>query len=500
MAGGQFSKDPVVDKALRHAVRDGMAYSVQVGAGETYFSAFALFLRATAPQVALVSTLPPLLASSAQIFSAWIGGTVGRRRLVVLGCALQALLWVPILLIPVLFQNYAVGALLALLVLYHGTNNLAAPQWTSIMRDLVSERRRGRYFAHRTRLMTVTTFLSLVACGLLLHQLDTQGRTYFGFVVIFLIAFIARSVSVYHLTFLHERPPTTPVPDMHIEHWWRSLRSTGAIGFSVYVALMNAAVGISAPFFTVYMLRDLSLSYFEFTVLNGASVLVQFLMLTTWGRIADVYGNRLILIVTSISLPFVPSLWLVSDDFWALLAFQALSGLSWSGFTLSAGNLLYELVPQTRRAAYVAFHNVGTAAGVFSGAMLGAALVGVLPERTVLLGDSGVLSNLLYIFVLSGLARGIVAALLARRVRELRKPRKALSAPALVLRVTGLNAMVGFVYDFIGRPATDADTEERDDNEPKNGDNGARPGDGPREGAAPNGEEPTERGKAGRAT
>jgi MFS family permease len=460
MRVGQFSKDPVVDTALRHSVRDGMAFSVQVGAGETYFSAFALFLRATAPQIALLTTLPPLLASSAQIFSAWLGNYVGRRRLVLLGCAQQALLWLPILLVPVLFREYAVPALLVLLALYHSANNLAAPQWTSIMRDLVSERRRGRYFAYRTRLMTITTFVSLVICGLILHELDTAGRTYLGFVVIFLIAFLARTVSVYHLTFLHEKPPTTTAPDMHIEHWWRSLLSTGAIGFSVYVALMNAAVGISSPFFTVYMLRDLELSYFEFMVLSGTSVLAQFLMLTTWGRIADVYGNRLILILTSISLPLVPSLWLLSDEFWALLLFQALSGLSWSGFTLSAGNLLYELVPQTRRAAYVAFHNVGTALGVFGGAMLGALLEGILPPRTVLFGESSTLSNLLYLFILSGLLRGVVAALLARRVRELRKPRKSLSAPALVLRVTGLNAMLGFVYDFIGRPPAESDERE----------------------------------------
>src|SRR5512134_1356631 len=188
MAAGQFSKDPVVDKALRHSVRDGMAFSVQVGAGETYFSAFALFLKATAPQVALVSTLPLLLASSAQIFSAWIGNYVGRRRLVIMGCALQALLWLPILLLPALFSGYAIPALLVLLVLYHSANNLAAPQWTSIMRDLVSERRRGRYFAYRTRLTTIATFLGLVACGLILHELDTEDRTYLGFVVIFLIA------------------------------------------------------------------------------------------------------------------------------------------------------------------------------------------------------------------------------------------------------------------------------------------------------------------------
>jgi MFS family permease len=471
MPAGQFSKDPVVDKALRHSVRDGMAYSVQVGAGETYFAAFALFLRATAPQVALVSTLPLLLASSAQIFSAWLGSYVGRRRLVLWGCALQALLWLPILLIPVWFSAYAIPALLVLLALYHSANNLAAPQWTSIMRDLVSERRRGRYFAYRTRLTTITTFGSLVICGLILHDLDTEGRTYFGFVLIFLIAFVARTVSVYHLTFLHEMPPTTTAPDMHIEHWWRSLKSTGAIGFSVYVALMNAAVGISSPFFTVYMLRDLDLSYLEFMTLTGTSVLCQFLMLTTGGRIADVYGNRLILIVTSVSLPIVPSLWLLSDNFWALMAFQALSGLSWSGFTLSSGNLLYELVPQTRRAAYVAFHNVGTAAGVFGGAMLGALLELVLPPRGVLLGESSTLSNLLYLFIISGIARAILATLLARRVRELRKPRRAMSAPALVLRVTGLNAMVGVIYDFIGRPPNEG--EERD--EPARTDGAASP-------------------------
>ena len=159
MPAGQFSKDPSVDRALRHSVRDGMAYSVQVGAGETYFSAFALFLNATAQQIALVSTLPQLLGSSAQIFSAWLGGYAGRRRVVLLGCALQALLWLPILLVPLLFRQYAVTGLLALLALYFSANNLAAPQWTSIMRDLVSERsrtgirsaRRQSYWAEQDR-------------------------------------------------------------------------------------------------------------------------------------------------------------------------------------------------------------------------------------------------------------------------------------------------------------------------------------------------------------
>ena len=102
----------------------------------------------------------------------------------------------------------------------------------------------------------------------------------------------------------------------------------------------------------------------------------------------------------------------------------------------------------------------------------------MLPPRGVLFGESDTLSNLLYLFIISGVARAILAALLARRVRELRKPRRAMSAPALVLRVTGLNAMVGFIYDFIGRPQSDGDDRDEpspappEAASPKKGDNG----------------------------
>jgi MFS family permease len=456
----KFSRDPTVEKALRHSNADGVAFSVQVGAGETYFSAYALFLRASAPQVALISTLPPLLGSLAQLFSAWLGRYVGRKRLVLVGCILQAILWLPILLTPLWFPDRMVLALLVLLILYHGAVNLSAPQWTSIMRDLVSEKWRGRYFGYRTRLTTLTTFVALVAAGVALDGFDKMQATYVGFVAIFLIAFVARAVSAYQLTFLHETAVTSPAPDPHVGRWWASLRETGAIRFSSYFALMNAAVGISAPFFAVYMLRDLELSYLAYMVLTGSSVLTQFLALSTWGRVADIYGNRLILLVTSMALPLVPTLWLISDRFWYLTVIQALSGVTWSGFTLASGNMLYELVPRTRRAAYVALHNVGAASGVFAGAMAGAGMLLLLPGRSVFFGDSGVSSSLLYLFLMSGILRGVIALVFAKRLRDLRKPRKEMTPQSLVMRMTGFSAMLVLLYDFIGRPSADSDADD----------------------------------------
>jgi hypothetical protein len=90
--------------------------------------------------------------------------------------------------------------------------------------------------------------------------------------------------------------------------------------------------------------------------------------------------------------------------------------------------------------------------------MVGAALVTVLPPRTVYFGSSGVASNLLYLFALSGAMRAIFAVLLARRVREFRKPRRALAAHEFVMRVIGLNTMLELIYEL-----TRATPEERDD-------------------------------------
>ena len=83
--------------SLQHSIKDAAAYAVMMGIGETYLSAFALFLKASTPQIGLLASLPPLLGSLAQIVSAWLGRLAGRRKPIILaGAGLQALAWLPI--------------------------------------------------------------------------------------------------------------------------------------------------------------------------------------------------------------------------------------------------------------------------------------------------------------------------------------------------------------------------------------------------------------------
>jgi len=447
----RVAKDPLVDRALRHSVRDGVAYSVMAGAGETYFSAFAIFFKATTTQIGLLASLPPLISSLAQLFSAWLSRkSPTRKQIIVTGASLQALIWLPLMLLPMLYREAAVAIIIGCIVLYHASGSLVIPQWSSLMGELVPERRRGRYFALRTRFTSVAAFVALISAGVVLYLFEKYDLAMYGFLSVFSVAMLARCVSVYHLTFMYEPQPNVPALELPFnEHWWHRIRRAQFLPFSVYFACMQLAVAIGSPFFAVYMLRDLHFSYVEFMSISAASVLTQFLTLNGWGRLGDVFGNRLILFVTGFIIPLIPVMWLFSANLYYLLGVQSLSGLLWAGFSLASGNYLYDLIPSQRRVTFLSFHNILTNIGVFLGALLGGYLGASLPQSMVIAGQTFQWhSALLGVFLISACVRLLVALLFLHRLQEVRDVRP-MTATQLIFRATRFNALFGMVYDVI---------------------------------------------------
>jgi MFS family permease len=454
-------KDPQIDRSLRHSLWDGVYFSAMIGTAESYFSAFAVHLRATTAQIGVLAALPPLLASLMQLASAWLGRKLGRRRgIIVFGALLQAATLVPLALLPLAFPALAVPLLILCATVYFCGPNLGSPQWGSLMGDLVPETHRGRFFALRTRLSSLANFSALIAAGFLLEGFDTLGFTYWGFASLFLIAAFLRLASAWHLHQMYDPPGHVAAIELpwHRE-LWQGLRETGLLPFTLFFACMQFAVAIASPFFTLYMLRDLEFSYVAFMLNTAASVCVQFLTLNRWGRLSDLFGNRLILVTTGLAIPLLPSLWILSTNYWYLLAVQALSGLVWAGFTLSATNFVFDLTPPARRATLMAVHNVVAATAVFGGALLGGWLGSHLPERLSLGGfEWGWLTPLYGVFIMSTLARLAVAAAFLPRLQEVRKVRPMTSA-GLIFRVTRLHPVSGLMFDVVGRLRRSDDDE-----------------------------------------
>lgn len=208
----------------------------------------------------------------------------------------------------------------------------------------------------------------------------------------------------------------------------------------------------------VYLLRDLHFSCIELMCNTAASIVVQFLVLNRWGRLGDVFGNRVILSLTGFVIPVVPVLWVLSPGFWYLLAVQAFSGLVWSGFSLSASNYVYDLTPSDRRGGIDgAAWRVGCTGSIYW--RLPGQYAGDQPAyRDSLFETSFEWLSVFYgICLVSAALRLMVASVFIRHIAEVRRVR-ATNYSNLVFRVTRFSPISGLIFDIVSRlPKADAD-------------------------------------------
>ena len=428
-----------VRESLRASFKDGIFAAFMSGVSEHYAIPAALFLGATVQQVGLITALPSLLSSLSQFFSVrviyWVGG---RLKLLVRLVFSQASFLLCIALLPLLEVAHRVELLLGLLIFAAVCGGLAGPAWGSLMSDYVPASKRGRYFGWRNRTVGAVTVGSIVASGLLLNffQETSYGK---GFLIIFFLAAAARYVSVYFISRMDEPPhKQDPASDFTFVMFLRRFRESNFLKFVIFSASLNFATFLAAPFFAVFMLRDLQLSYLTYMTFQVVSSLAALVALPLWGRHADLVGNARVLRLSSFFAALIPILWLVSHDPAYLMLVQIYAGFSWSGVTLSAGNFIYDAVTPQKRVRCIAYFNVINGVAIFMGSCLGGFFASRLPP---LFGY-----RLLALFAFSCFCRVGFYLLLSRSFREVRAARE-VSVQELFFSVVGIRPLVGPARD-----------------------------------------------------
>jgi len=154
----------------------------------------------------------------------------------------------------------------------------------------------------------------------------------------------------------------------------------------------------------------------------GRCILGQFLTLKPWGLLGDRYGNKRVLKVTGLLVPFLPMLYVISTEFYYLIAVNFAGGVIWAGLSLGLQNYVFDAVRPEDRAKGVAVWNAVNALGWFLGAMIGSWLAAIVPSELGLLGwHLSLVSNLPFVFFISGVCRLIVSLSLLGTFREERR-------------------------------------------------------------------------------
>jgi len=270
------------------------------------------------------------------------------------------------------------------------------------------------------------TFLA----GLTLYLFPRESL--YGFMVIFTVAMASRFISWRHLTKMFE-PRLAKKTESFFSLWdfLSRTRQSNFARFVFFVAAFNAAVSFASPFFAVYMLRELGFDYLSFVIINISVTLATLLSLQAWGAHTDKSGCISVIRLTSIIIPFLPMLWLISSSKPFLIVVQLISGFAWGGFNLAVSNFIYDAVSEEKRVRCIAYFNLINGLGLFLGASLGGYLVSVIPPING--------SRFLSIFLLSGLARMLIRSFMLPNIKEVRKV-STISNADLFFGVIGLKA------------------------------------------------------------
>jgi MFS family permease len=336
------------------------------------------------------------------LFAPHFAHFVGNKRWVVVSAFAQALTLVPIAVLTV-SDGSGFDRLFLFTCLYWMLALGISPPWNAWMGHMIPARIRSRYFGRRNVPIQASLFVSLVAAGMLIHaaELSAWGAAP-GFLLIFCIAALSRFVSAYFLTRQHEpapgQIPRTPLRKVIVgltQHpYGRVIR---------LIVLMNAAVHVSAAYFTPFMLAELKLSYAQFTVLNATILVARLLSSAYWGEIARNFGNRRALQVSTVLLIPLAGLWVVSDNFLYLFALQIVAGFAWAGYELMTVLSFFDTTDNENRARVLSVFNLFNAVAIVVASLVGGAILR-------LFGNAGYM----YIFLGSTVLRLLIALVFAR--------------------------------------------------------------------------------------
>jgi MFS family permease len=366
-------------RSLRASVLDGTFHAGMVGFGETFFAAFALALGATPLQVGLLATLPILAGSLVQLAAPLGAARVGQKPWVVASSTLQALVFLPIASLALSSEHARYVELLLWVCVYWALALGINPAWNAWMGRLVPEQIRSRFFGRRNAPIHATLAASVFAAGWVIElgaRLDLGPGG--GFAISFAIAAAARLASAWFLSRQVDpggareiRPPVVEVLSrFRVEPYGRLI---------LLIVTVNAAVHVSAAYFTPFMLRELGLSYVQFTALTGAIVVSRVLSSPYWGLIASSYGNRRALQVSGAMLVLLPVLWLVSDSFAYLLGLQIVAGFAWAGFELATFLTFFDCTTERNRASVLTAYNLLNGVAIVVGSLLGGSVLALAP-------------------------------------------------------------------------------------------------------------------------
>lgn len=441
------ARDTLSNNLLSSMV-DAGSYSLMVGLGETYLTAFALALSVSEIATGLLAAFPMLIGATLQLAAPWCIGRLGSHRVWIVGCAVAQAICLLMTPLAVIAGAWQLAVLYVASSLYWASGLATGPAWNTWAEEIIPPVIRTRFFARRSRVSQFCLLVGFAAGGLLLAYAKRHAFVVTAFSVIFIASGVFRLVSAGAL-YRQSEPSAGRAAMGHksLRQVLLGLRGHAGGRLLMYLFAVQIAVQLSGPYFAPYMLARRGMTYTEFMFLIALGFVGKVIALPAWGRLAKRAGVQPLMWIGAIGIIPLSGSWLalqwIEHDMLYLSFVQVFGGFAWAAYELAFFLMFFETIPRHERTSVLTIYNFTNALALVLGAVIGASWLAFV-------GQSG--ESYLQLFGLSSAARILALVFL------LRVPHMEIRAVAMSLRTLALRPSEGGSLD---RPVLSAMEDER---------------------------------------
>jgi len=360
----------------------------------------------------------PVIGAVIQLFFTYIMINSGKRKAFFIAAGLiQRPLWFIIAFIPfVLNPDRTRAGIIAVTVLIAFSSiasSIVAIAFNSWMGALVPSEIKGRFFSKRTMIYTITSGTASLLCGLLVDKIDGFS----GYAAVFVIAALLGTVDILIFFWVKDPPQQKQIEKQQFgKLFTESFKERNYLRYMLFVGFWYFSVNIAGPFFNVFMIEEIKMSFLLISLFTQVSANITTIMfISFWGRLADKYGSKPVMLLCCSSIFVLPLAWLfvTPQTTWVVLLVSIFTGIFWPGFEMTTLNQTIWLAPEKNRPVYISIYTlvvmlIGTAAAYLCGGAFMQITRNVIPEEGMSFLGGLKLNRYQLLFMLSSIFRLLV--------------------------------------------------------------------------------------------
>lgn len=393
-----------------YIILEGIAYTVVLNLYNPFIQMFAKRMGARDIHIALLNSLPPLVAVFVLIpFGILIERINRKKKATIFMIFLVSLFYVAIVFVPLLPDRVKVITYVLLIGLMNGPGSLYLATWQSLFSDVFSGSETNRVYSLRSKYGGLFGLLTVLLTGLALTEIPkTDGQRLVIYQLFYFLCFVISLLQIYILSRVRERPESLSAADrpsrmasIGINDIREMFRNKGFMIYCVCVFVFHVTWQMGWPLFFIYNVDYAKLNEFQLGIINVAAGLTQFLTFSFWSKMIEKKGSRLIIILGTLGLAMNPLFYFRLFGFYYLIMVNIFSGIAGACFTLALFSGLIDVLPPAKKTVYTSVFNTFINISGFISPLIGIWIYSFV--------------NIYHTMVLDGILRILAAGLFALR-------------------------------------------------------------------------------------